>query len=304
MQAPVMQQMQQMQQFSDRHSPQGGATALQNPSNIRIMYNAELMPAPCCRHFYYGMTCRCYDESRSYLYLRENSIESNENAQNCCLLYCGPIVETVRDALACVLQTACCPLACVLCGCVNVNCTAVLKYLCPVCDPKSDNITVMYFDRDDLRASKDGCFCPQQNVPKLEVHDKAYSCCAIRCPPMINIFCPCYASPDKEVVIMPYESTKCCFCCDSSNRIGCCANCAGMCGPISGSPIVYSAFYPQPKNIEAFVAVAQSAVLLRQRGQPPPQAAHMLVSPQFVMQAPAMISMPAPVQQQPIIVSV
>jgi hypothetical protein len=149
-----------------------------------------------------------------------------------------------------------------------------------VCDPKSDNITVMYFDRDDLRASKDGCFCPQQNVPKLEVHDKAYSCCAIRCPPMINIFCPCYASPDKEVVIMPYESTKCCFCCDSSNRIGCCANCAGMCGPISGSPIVYSAFYPQPKNIEAFVAVAQSAVLLRQRGQPPPQAAHMLVSPQ------------------------
>jgi len=78
--------------------------------------------------------------------------------------------------------------------------------------------------------------------PKLEVIDSG---CIILCQ-------KCCA--DESAIVMPYE--RFCFCC--TNRVGCCDNNCGTCGPITGNPKVFSAFLPQPKNAKAFVEAAQA----------------------------------------------
>ena len=77
----------------DRQNRQDGATRLKNPMMMRIKYNAELAePNMCfkcmgvCGCFpclgIFAPPCSFYDMERSYLYLRENSIESNVNINN------------------------------------------------------------------------------------------------------------------------------------------------------------------------------------------------------------------------------
>ena len=61
-----------------RTSPMAGATKLQNEEVMRIVYNAEIKDLPCMQKccLRWG-TCRKYDVERSYLFVRENSIEMN-----------------------------------------------------------------------------------------------------------------------------------------------------------------------------------------------------------------------------------
>ena len=70
----------------DRTKKQNGATALQNKGNITIFYNAELKDVSCCTKVVLCCICQKYDLERSYLYLRENSIESNIASNS---LFCG-----------------------------------------------------------------------------------------------------------------------------------------------------------------------------------------------------------------------
>jgi len=70
---------------SDRVMPQSGATALKDGKAMAMAMNSELRPIGCC----IKIALRCYgcsaiDLERSYLYIRENSIESNLAIQPCC----------------------------------------------------------------------------------------------------------------------------------------------------------------------------------------------------------------------------
>jgi len=250
---------------------------LQNPSNIRIIYNAEISPVPCCRQFCHFLHCKCYDHNRSYLYLRENSIETNESTNECCsacLLH--NLLHTISCPVQCVVDT----LRCLSCDCAP-RCSAMRFFMTiiPCLRPAEDNVNVVYFDRGYLRATDEGLCCVQHNMPKLEVRELGCMFCCMQCPPLMNIFCPCAADAPKEVVIMPYESDMCCFCCDCPNRAMCCHNCCGLCGPVTGSPLVYETFHPQPKNVDAFVAVAQPVVFSRQfKQRPAPAATVMMVA--------------------------
>ena len=71
----------------DRMKPQNGSTALINKGNITVYYNAELKDLSCCtKVLLCCLGCQKYDLERSYLYLRENSIESNIATKSIC---CG-----------------------------------------------------------------------------------------------------------------------------------------------------------------------------------------------------------------------
>eukprot|EP00277_Geminigera_cryophila_P036603 CAMPEP_0173108228 /NCGR_PEP_ID=MMETSP1102-20130122/42515_1 /TAXON_ID=49646 /ORGANISM="Geminigera sp., Strain Caron Lab Isolate" /LENGTH=208 /DNA_ID=CAMNT_0014006503 /DNA_START=9 /DNA_END=635 /DNA_ORIENTATION=+ len=105
----------------------------------------------------------------------------------------------------------------------------------------TDYIKVWYFDAPPLK-KESKCFGCMPMEPKLEVIDSG---CIILCQ-------KCCA--DESAIVMPYE--RFCFCC--TNRVGCCDNNCGTCGPITGNPKVFSAFLPQPKNAKAFVEAAQA----------------------------------------------
>jgi hypothetical protein len=179
----------------DRKRPQAGSTKLIDSNNIKIYYNAEIKDISCCTKLWLCChPCYCgstFDVERSYLYIRENSLEGNVATKSC------------------------------LCG-------------------KQDLTFVDYFDRDPYKPSK-RCLCiPTQ--PKLEVMKGGCLICCVKCS----------CCSDDSVVVMPYE--KCCCC---SNRVGCCDNCCGLCGPITGNPKVTASFEPQPKDAASFVAAAQ-----------------------------------------------
>lgn len=92
---------------------------------------------------------------------------------------------------------------------------------------------------------------------------------------------------------MPYEGTKCCWCSDCQNRVSWYHNFCGLFGKVTGSLLVYDVFYPQPENVEAFVAVAQPLVASRQLGA---NTAAVLPIPMVVFPQPA--SMPSAVSSQ------
>lgn len=181
MQAPVF------QQFVDRRSPQGGATSLRHPSAIQIIYNAEIRSFPYARQVCLCLMCRCYDRSRSFLYLRENSIETNEGATH----ICGCLAECILDVVACPLQLAwdCFHLfACCFTGC---SAKTFLRSWYPFFKLADDNVSLVHFGRNFFHATTEGCCCVQINTPKLEVMDKGCMICCVRCPPCVNIVCPC-----------------------------------------------------------------------------------------------------------------
>lgn len=75
-----------MSMKSDRLTPHSGKTYRQDPDSIKIVFDAELADLSlgqrvslfCCMCFSF------YDKERSYLYLRENSLESNTSVKCCC----------------------------------------------------------------------------------------------------------------------------------------------------------------------------------------------------------------------------
>jgi hypothetical protein len=74
--------------MGDRKKVHSGMTKLQTPRKINIVYDAELEPPGCRLRVCLLMNCcSSKDLERSYLYLRENSLESNE-AITCCFGLC------------------------------------------------------------------------------------------------------------------------------------------------------------------------------------------------------------------------
>ena len=132
-------------QIVDRTTGYSGRTALRNASVINIAYNAEVRQVPCYTQLWFAITCRCYDHGRSYLYLRENSIESNVSSGHMCGEVCRSMVACVClpityafDALNCVLQGFCpCP--------SPMACLDNTGYF----DEQQDHVTVEYFDRGE-----------------------------------------------------------------------------------------------------------------------------------------------------------
>ena len=100
----------------DRRSVHKGRTATANPGNLKVHYDAELKGLTCCTKLVLCCVCREFDKDRSYLYVRENSIEKNV-ASRCC---CGGCCEydhigvhyfdraPLKPECACYLGRICC----------------------------------------------------------------------------------------------------------------------------------------------------------------------------------------------------
>ena len=75
--------------YTDRVTDMSGAVGLKDPRQIQMIMNAEVKPLNCCGKCKACLCCCSYfDLERSYLYVRENSIESNFAISPCCGL-CG-----------------------------------------------------------------------------------------------------------------------------------------------------------------------------------------------------------------------
>ena len=63
---------------TDRVTDMSGAVGLKDPRQIQMIMNAEVKPLNCCGRCQACLfCCSTFDLERSYLYVRENSIESN-----------------------------------------------------------------------------------------------------------------------------------------------------------------------------------------------------------------------------------
>merc|ERR1712166_1109161 len=71
---------------SDRSSAHNGKTARANPGYISVIFDAELEGIGCCMQtrLICCHGCAIWDRDRSYLFIRENSIESNVSYKSCC----------------------------------------------------------------------------------------------------------------------------------------------------------------------------------------------------------------------------
>ena len=180
---------------------------------VTVIYDAETVDPSCLASCLMACCCTALDKGRSYLYLRNGSIESNDANRDKCV---------------------CTPDACLR-----------------LCFPLADDTKVEYFDRSPYKAH--GCCCNQccVKVPKLEITKGGCMCCFQHCAGCASCGCR------DAVVLMPYEvcAPPCCCC---TNRVGCCQNCCGLYGPVTGNPLYYDPFnHPQPKDVQAFVDVAQ-----------------------------------------------
>jgi hypothetical protein len=75
--------------YTDRVTDMSGAVGLKDPRQIQMIMNAEVKPLNCCGRCQACLfCCSTFDLERSYLYVRENSIESNFAISPCCGM-CG-----------------------------------------------------------------------------------------------------------------------------------------------------------------------------------------------------------------------
>eukprot|EP01031_Cornospumella_fuschlensis_P028206 gene28206-34060_t len=102
---------------SNRKSAHKDATARAKKESIEIVYDAELKDLKCIPRALLALSCcAVYDTSRSYLYLRENSMESNVSIGLCCGLFALPDFVTVQyfdrapyaDTCKCAPRPFCC----------------------------------------------------------------------------------------------------------------------------------------------------------------------------------------------------
>ena len=61
------------------------------------------------------------------------------------------------------------------------------------------------------------------------------------------------------VVIKPFKFLPPPFCC-CENKRSACDNCGGLCGPITGSPIHFTKFHPEPKEPHKFAKALEEAL--------------------------------------------
>lgn len=194
---------------SNRTTPHDGRTARQDKGKINILVDAELKDISMCFKIYLSLLCCSgFNKERSYLYLRENSLESN----------------VVFD---------CC------CGC----------QLLP------DMVKVEYFDRPPYNKScKPGpfpcCFLCHSSEPSFEFVEPGCMLCCMKVNPLCQ---------DEKLVLMPFEKFPVPFCC-CSNRTTACDNCFGFCGPITGSPKIYTTYFLQPTDPRGFVEATRVAM--------------------------------------------
>jgi hypothetical protein len=114
------------------------ANPRKDAKSLQIVYDAELMKPDCCTEYTFCMAGIKYDRERSYLFLRENSMESNVAFKPCYGL-CGDE----------------------FCG---FDCRPM------------DSVHVQYFDRPPFDKSY-WCLCVQHGQPMLEVVDGGWNCC-------------------------------------------------------------------------------------------------------------------------------
>lgn len=67
-----------------RTSPHAGCTKLNSNDKIEILYDAELQDVSCGDKICLCFRCSNFDKERSYMYVRENSIETNEAVECMC----------------------------------------------------------------------------------------------------------------------------------------------------------------------------------------------------------------------------
>jgi len=131
----------------DRSAPQSGSTKLANRNNINIVYNAEIKDISCCTKLWLCChPCYCgstFDKDRSYLYIRENSLEGNVATKSC---FCGKKDLTFVDYFdrnpykpstrcCCIptepkleLMQGGCQICCVKCGCCSADSVVIMPY--------------------------------------------------------------------------------------------------------------------------------------------------------------------------------
>jgi len=171
-----------------RTSAHKGKTAHADPGSIKIVYDAELMDLGICDKFAICMLrpccCPMYDMERSYLYIRENSIESNIAMTMCCGM-CGEILPgddcvqvSYFDRAPYAKETCFLVGGCVPCyGPTNPK-PEVLKLgfdcCCTYVDPFccGEKVVIMPFDSY--------CFCCSNRVGKCD------QCCGLFGPPLNN----------------------------------------------------------------------------------------------------------------------
>jgi len=67
----------------DRKTVHGGMTAHANAKYNEIVYDAEVRDPNCCISIIFTILCISFNKERTYLYLRENSLESNFAIEPC-----------------------------------------------------------------------------------------------------------------------------------------------------------------------------------------------------------------------------
>lgn len=206
-----------------RSTPHPDGHARKEANNMAIIYDAELEKPDCCSSCIMFTMGISYDRERSYLYVRENSIETNV-AYKPCWGQCGDYF-------------------------LGNDCRSM------------DSVSVQYFDRPPYDKSYQ-CIVPvgfcimrcfENGQPKLMVVDGSFMMCCMKLD--------CCG---KQVGLVPYDKSLCfplgfmgIGFCDSPNYVTPCQNCFGLCGPVTGKPIVFVPFFPQPKDADEFVAAAQ-----------------------------------------------
>ena len=171
----------------DRTSRHEGRTATVASGNIQIHYDAELRDATCCTKFRLCLACREFDLKRSYLYVRENSIERNVASKCCC---CSESCS--HDHVV-----------------VNYFDRQPFKQSCCFCGMICGLIPV--------------CFCLDSTKPKFEILKGGVLCCCCHCcndesccccedniviMPSENLPCPCCCCPNRVS-----WCNNCCGCC-------------------------------------------------------------------------------------------
>lgn len=73
-----------LDKMGDRKTLHGGMTAHANPKYNEIVYDAEVKPPGCLTNVIFTLACISFNKERSYLYLRENSLETNFSIEPCC----------------------------------------------------------------------------------------------------------------------------------------------------------------------------------------------------------------------------
>jgi len=228
-----------------RTSKSEGSTAHGHPDRIRILYDAEILQADCTTRI--KLACCCcsiYDMERSYLYVRENSIESNIAFSVCCgSSFCfQKDMTSVYYFDRAPYEPSACPCPWILC-----------------CTPTSPKLDVLEF----------GNVCCCIECP----HAGCFNYCGLCCCCSGWFF-------QRRVVLLPFEKMCCgqchnrytdkcpgCWCgipvylCFPEMCVCAASNCMRCCGKKGGSPVVYSdVFEPQPANPYEFVEYAQYAM--------------------------------------------